>query len=689
MGDPDPTMVVTDVTNDLSDDDVSEESQDDKPHGRVSVFDRLETDAQLKFNSAEMNFAKAVGSADAAALSFFPLASKAQSCIHIPKELATEVIKTHRSTLYGYFLGPQLHFLLVERYVKAAWGKFGFIEAMMNNNGIYFSKFNDIGGSNQVVEAGPLMIRVGELKRELQVIIPSLSGGEDVRVLIKVEYLWEPTQCSHCLVFGHKTATCVKAVVAQKNKGKAGSGMIGPSASVDMRREEHVREERGVRHFSAPLDVPLKTILNNPNRFTPLEEGKEAKETKGDGSKEKKRSSPTVVIRKLTDAPKKPGGVSRTARLDPTGSSRPSARLEDSGKSKSHHRWAWVSNQAQSAHGTRIIVSWDQSLVDIMVLESHSQFMHCQVKFRDSQDMFFVSFVYGANRGSDRQGLWSRRDQSRHNCDMTNFAAFVEDVELFDIRFMGIHHTWCQKPKEETGLRRKLDRILANTSFTSVFQDCTARFLPRGLSDHSPGVASFKGDICKRNFGFKFDNFLVTNAQFLNIVKSCWSTDVGGTFMFKVTSKLKLLKTPLRKLPSLYGNLTENTQSLKHELDTVQLAMDLDPSNDVIREDLEHVWVAYEQACWNDMSASRQRAKVKWLMEGDANTKYFHHVVKEKRNAHHIHSVCNSAGVFVYDLEVATAFLDHFKSIIGTHDDTVNPLMPMDLFTNKLNVTPH
>ena len=48
---------------------------------------------------------------------------------------------------------------MVEKYVKAAWGKYGFCEAMMNDNGIYFFKFNDIGGSNQVVEAGPLMIR--------------------------------------------------------------------------------------------------------------------------------------------------------------------------------------------------------------------------------------------------------------------------------------------------------------------------------------------------------------------------------------------------------------------------------------------------------------------------------------------------------------------------------------------------
>ncbi|KAJ9561757.1 hypothetical protein OSB04_006917 [Centaurea solstitialis] len=61
---------------------------------------------------------------------------------------------------------------------------------------------------------------VGELKRELQIVIPSLSGGSDVTVVLRVEYLWEPVQCSTCLVFGHKTSSCSKAVLI-KDKGKA------------------------------------------------------------------------------------------------------------------------------------------------------------------------------------------------------------------------------------------------------------------------------------------------------------------------------------------------------------------------------------------------------------------------------------------------------------------------------------
>ncbi|KAJ9536700.1 hypothetical protein OSB04_un000085 [Centaurea solstitialis] len=53
---------------------------------------------------------------------------------------------------------------------------------------------------------------VGSLKRNLEIIVPSISGGDDVKATIGVEYLWEPAQCSHCLVFGHKISSCPKAI---------------------------------------------------------------------------------------------------------------------------------------------------------------------------------------------------------------------------------------------------------------------------------------------------------------------------------------------------------------------------------------------------------------------------------------------------------------------------------------------
>ena len=77
---------------------------------------------------------------------------------------------------------------------------------------------------------------VGDLKRNLELVIPSLTRGDDVKVTIGVEYMWEPSQFSHCLVFGHKVGSCVKAkepLVGFQGNTKNGTPriIIGPDST--------------------------------------------------------------------------------------------------------------------------------------------------------------------------------------------------------------------------------------------------------------------------------------------------------------------------------------------------------------------------------------------------------------------------------------------------------------------------
>ncbi|KAJ9536718.1 hypothetical protein OSB04_un000103 [Centaurea solstitialis] len=185
---------------------------------------------------------------------------------------------------------------------------------------------------------------------------------------------------------------------------------------------------------------------------------------------------------------------------------------------------------------------------------------------------------------------------------------------------------------------------------------------------------------------FKFDNFLANDPQFLATVERLWNVQCEGTFMFRLTSKLKSLKTPLRKLRSAYGSLSARTRDLKEDLDVAQLSADLDPGNNGLAQEVKRIREAYQKSCWVDLSASRQRAKVKWLAEGDANTRYFHRVIEERQHSRHIHSVCNAAGEYVFDDDVAMAFIDHFMSIIGTKDLQVIPEMSDSLFQNRLSM---
>ncbi|KAJ9566861.1 LOW QUALITY PROTEIN: hypothetical protein OSB04_002827 [Centaurea solstitialis] len=349
---------------------------------------------------------------------------------------------------------------------------------------------------------------------------------------------------------------------------------------------------------------------------------------------------------------------------------------------------------------TKTIVAWDVRRVNVMLLGADEQFMHCELRLHGLQEPFFCSFVYGANRSAYRQNLWSglRRFKvllnqkswvvlgdfntmlfphdgfggiSRRNGDMLDFGACIEDIELYDVTYTGIQYTIIHgKPSIEGGILRKLDRVLANNEFTDMFRDCAVRFLPRGLSDHSPALLHFSGGQRRCVASFRFDNFLTNDLSFLNIVKAGWQVQVEGTFMFRVLHKLKQLKKPLRKLRSSYHNLSKRTASLKLELDVIQLACDLDPGNGLLQHDLEALRIAYCQACKNEDTAAKQRAKVRWLDDGDMNTKFFHQVLKERRHLKHIQSIANTAGVFVHDDEVPNAFIQHLKCYL---DENLHP----------------
>ncbi|KAJ9536694.1 hypothetical protein OSB04_un000167 [Centaurea solstitialis] len=908
---------------------------------RKSVFERLSSCAK---EEKKHSFASVVGNTTSDALSFFPLDNKVQSRVVLPLDLAKEAMKTHHATLYGYFLGSRLPFPVVESYVKTLWSKFGFVKAMMNNNGVLFFKFNDLGGCTQVVENGPLMIRgvplfvahwdplkgltkpvhtscplwiklhnvplvafnkegisriasalgvpkqmdactasmcdkawgrpgfakvlvdvwsVGELKREIQVVIPSIHGGEDSTVAIRVEYVWEPSQCSHCLVFGHKLTACAKAAAANqklKKEGKIDSdGFITVEKrqwkpkNVDKPSSSGISKEVNVEKpvgFSKVTNIPTEGIpkevepvtepakVSDPNEISPVVEevlvitsqpdevgtdatlGQESKaegkldipEFKWPGSTDFVRTSrgtPDPVFRQSvvnsvknytarrgsfvhSSTTVQPGVESRTNVFSPLASlgekeehmdtstvanpkkkdkqvSRSSLEGKQSRQRRkvfflmlkaacwnirglnapekqrevksflrvneinlfavleSHlssqalgsvvnnvfNRWAWVSNQSVSLHGTRIIVAWNSSFMDVVVIDMHAQFLHCEIRLRGVAQPWLCSFVYAANNSTLRRQLWSGLRKfkaimgdrpwvvmgdfnamlfphdalggmSRRNPDMEEFFECVEDVEIFDVRYTGIQHTWCQKPKEESGIRRKLDRIMANLEFTSLFADANASFLPRGVSDHSPGVLAFKGVKRRRNVGFKLDNFIIDHPRFLDTVKREWEVQIEGTFMYRVTKRLKSLKEPLRRLRRSYGNLSSKVDALKEELNVIQLACDIDPFNDDLKEDLMALRMAYQQACRDDDLAMRQRAKVHWLREGDTNTRCFHNVVRERRHLNQVRSVCNMDGVFVHDDDVPNAFLDHLKSYLGMSDDALDPLMPTELFQNRL-----
>ena len=139
-------------------------------------------------------------------------------------------------------------------------------------------------------------------------------------------------------------------------------------------------------------------------------------------------------------------------------------------------RWKWTSNGNLCNKGSRIILGWNDDIVDVMVLAQTNQVMHVQVNIRADSKTLFCSFVYADNYYVNRRALWSNLvghaafmcnrpwvllgdfnaalNLEDHSCGgytpniaMREFKDCVMSMEVMDINSTGLHFTWNQKPK--------------------------------------------------------------------------------------------------------------------------------------------------------------------------------------------------------------------------------------------------
>ncbi|GKB90550.1 reverse transcriptase zinc-binding domain-containing protein [Tanacetum coccineum] len=246
---------------------------------------------------------------------------------------------------------------------------------------------------------------------------------------------------------------------------------------------------------------------------------------------------------------------------------------------------------------------------------------------------------------------------SKLSSAIRDFKECVYNIEVMDVNSSGLQFTWNPKPKGEGGLMKKLDRIMGNTEFIDAFLGSYELFQPYRISDHSPAVLHIPNLPCCKPKPFKFFNFLAHKRQFKELVSNAWNMSVEGHKMFQVVSKLKSLKKPFQKLLHDHGNLHDRVNKLRMELDPVQKALDLNPSDVCLREE-EAIYVqAFVEAKLDEERFLKQKAKIKWLDVGDSNFAYFHMSVKCQNHRGRIDTIMNSANKEVTGMNVADVFV--------------------------------
>ncbi|GJV04542.1 RNA-directed DNA polymerase, eukaryota [Tanacetum coccineum] len=231
-----------------------------------------------------------------------------------------------------------------------------------------------------------------------------------------------------------------------------------------------------------------------------------------------------------------------------------------------------------------------------------------------------------------------RREQERFGLsfnirDANAFNNFISMAGLIDIPLGGYSYTWSHKSVSKMS---KLDRFLISEGLMAMNPTLSGLCLDRHLSDHRP-IIMFESILDYGPTPFRMFHSLFEMEGFDKFVEDSWhSMDDSKSKKNEAKSNVQDKLTEVDKHIHQVGGNDE----ILHQRAT--LMKDLHDINSI------------------DVLELSQKAKVRWSIEGDENSKYFYGIINNKRSQLSIRGILID-GDWIFDLkEVKAEFLNHF-----------------------------
>ncbi|KAL9227684.1 hypothetical protein vseg_003343 [Gypsophila vaccaria] len=347
--------------------------------------------------------------------------------------------------------------------------------------------------------------------------------------------------------------------------------------------------------------------------------------------------------------------------------------------------------------GGRIWIVWRPQAYHVQFLEYNAQYVHLKVENLARRQSFYYTVVYAFNSAQDRLPLWNHLRKlasmvsgpwavgGDFNCVLSadekvggnlpmgveQFRRCIADCGLLDVHSVGAYYTWNNRQKAADRVYSKLDRFLINKEWSDCFPDAYAHFLPEGVSDHSPCLIYFSvKDQCRKSF--KYYNMWGKADNFLSVVTMAWNCDIQGHPMFRLVSKLKKLKHPLKELNrNTFSNIEIQATEMELKIQKLQEQLGQNPLNWHLREEEDQARKDYIPIKEAKVSYLAQQAKQAWIKDGDMNSAYFHGVIRGRRNKNKVMMIEDAHGHIVdTPSTIQTAFLSYYEQLLGESQGT-------------------
>lgn len=244
---------------------------------------------------------------------------------------------------------------------------------------------------------------------------------------------------------------------------------------------------------------------------------------------------------------------------------------------------------------------------------------------------------------------------------MNLFRDFLNVSGLMDFDLKGSKFTWTSNPRDGFVTCEKLDRVLVNWAWRSLFPHDVALALPIISSDHAP-IIFYPKPKSSSGYSFKFEAYWEEHEQCDATIQQGWNGSVGESNAWDLLlEKTISCQKSLRKWHhKTFKKADDKIIKLK-----VQLGCLMNRSNHnqnweqikSIQQRIVDLW-KQEEIFWG------QRSRLKWLNWGDRNTKFFHATTIQRRERNRVVRIKNDRGEWLDDQEEIFSEIEgHFNNV--------------------------
>ncbi|MQL98150.1 hypothetical protein Taro_030854 [Colocasia esculenta] len=350
----------------------------------------------------------------------------------------------------------------------------------------------------------------------------------------------------------------------------------------------------------------------------------------------------------------------------------------------------------------RIWMFWEDSIT-ILKTDYSDQFITVTVS-SDFYKQFFLTIVHASCVVNERRQRWDymidfsatckapwlvggdfnaylspnekKGGKRRLSKSVMDFQACVSTAGIEDAGFSGSKYTWYNG-QQQNCIWTRIDRLFFNAEWAISCPALHVQHLSKACSDHCPLLISSTAHTKQGPSRFTFQHMWCSHDKFIDDSARAWRmAPTASNPLFNITQKLKHMKLFYRKWnKEVFGNVSLNIQEAEAMLTTAQQAYEDDESetNHIAftsaKAKLGQV-LLQEERLW------RQKSRLKWLKDGDKNTKFFHAYALTQRRNTQICKLHKDDGTVVNEEdEIAELFVDHFTKAFRSASHQIRPDM--------------